>query len=330
MKLFIADGPTSQLNDLHGKYLDNSWTILGYNNSFKAIYRDNRLRRHFANLKLVIRVIKIHKKFEYIYIWEHMIGYWLLLFFKILPIKMPKIILTACLYSPAFKGWRGKLVQFAIRNCSQVVYFNKDFVLDAYRLMPNYQNNVSFHYMPDFMLHDYNEIVTEDLEFTYDVFSGGSAERDFETVVNAFANTNVKVIIVCREKDFNPAWKRYDNITVKVNTSVVEFRDLMKKSRIIIVALKTNSSSCGQITFTTTMRLKKPIIATEVSGTKDYLTHLKNAFLVPCHDANSIFYAYKYIDDNNLLYTQLQIEGYNFYKNNLSTESFWNYLKSLS
>ena len=61
---------------------------------------------------------------------------------------------------------------------------------------------------------------------------------------------------------------------------------------VVVVALKSGASGCGQLVFTFCMRHGIPVIATDCYGTRDYVVHEETGLLVPAGDAAALRRAY--------------------------------------
>ncbi|MDI6840033.1 MAG: glycosyltransferase [bacterium] len=134
----------------------------------------------------------------------------------------------------------------------------------------------------------------------YDVFSGGEAKRDWETLFNAAVlNPEISFCVVARRKTFNIA-KVPPNVDLHFDLNSEEFYEKMKKSKIVVLPLK-GSMTAGLLVLTKAMLMGKAVIATKTVTTENYIVSGKNGLFVEEGDYEDL--AQKI---HNLLYN----EGY--------------------
>ncbi len=104
------------------------------------------------------------------------------------------------------------------------------------------------------------------------IFSGGYTNRDYKLVACvARMFVNEKFVVVAshlnNDTDDMPA-----NVTVHKDIPSQEFYDLLAGARIVIVPLREDVGSSGQMLCLATMRYRKPIIYTDVSSINYYFS----------------------------------------------------------
>ena len=72
-----------------------------------------------------------------------------------------------------------------------------------------------------------------------------------------------------------------DNVDLYLDIPYSKYIDLLRCSSIVAIPLKKLSKSTGQVVFLEAMALGKPVIATETTGTVDYIVNGDNGRLVP-------------------------------------------------
>jgi glycosyltransferase involved in cell wall biosynthesis len=302
--LFVVDWKNAPEKGIDA-LLNNSNTT-GYHWSFynclaKNYAGDGVVNRYISYLSAVLYIIRNKKKYDNIIIWQPMIGFILCLLPRFY--SRPKIIITSILYSPGRvkKGsFRLFLLKQALKKADALLYFSDGMAEDVRTVYPQYAKKVFSTYMPVIDSADeaaLNLKLSAPKEKQNAVFSGGLSDRDFETVIRAFTNTDIPVTIVCTKLHVfkNPSLIS-SNFTIRRSVSEIEYHSLVLASSFVVIALENEYSSCGQLLFAFSMKNGIPIIATDCYGTRDYITNNDNGILVPVKDDRAIFNAY-----NNLV-----------------------------
>jgi glycosyltransferase involved in cell wall biosynthesis len=102
------------------------------------------------------------------------------------------------------------------------------------------------------------------------IFSAGKQYRDYSTLIKAIKGTGYKLIIVSDRNSMKYV-ENCDELTVFYDIPKEEYFNLLLKSKIVIVPLKNDFSSCGQVALLEAMSYGKPIIVTKVTGSADYI-----------------------------------------------------------
>jgi glycosyltransferase involved in cell wall biosynthesis len=115
-----------------------------------------------------------------------------------------------------------------------------------------------------------------------DVFSGGSAGRDFRTLVEAVRDTALSVEIVT----FDPGALGTPpaNVRVRGPMPVQAFLTRMAGAAVVAVPLDGADSPHGQTTMVQALALEKPVVATRSGGMVDYVDDGEDGFLVEARD----------------------------------------------
>lgn len=117
------------------------------------------------------------------------------------------------------------------------------------------------------------------------IFSGGHpAYRDFETLINAVENLNIKCVIATQTPEYFAKYKMPTNITIR-HLPQDEYFKMMAESRIVVVPLKKNMlRSAGQRSYLDAMHLGKPVVVCDDNQNNDYITNSKDGFIIPPGD----------------------------------------------
>jgi hypothetical protein len=134
------------------------------------------------------------------------------------------------------------------------------------------------------------------------VFAGGSSDRDFDTVIEAFTGTDVPVTLVCRaHQTFARPERLSANFTVLREVGEAHYHALLRAADAVVVALKSAASGCGQLLYAHAMLYRVPVIATDAHGTRDVVTDGVTGLLVPPRDAQAIRSAWQRLQDDPAL-----------------------------
>lgn len=298
------------LNSSHCEY--SEWEF--YNCRVEGHWTKNKTRRYASYMRAIWHILVHGKKYKNIVIWQQMIGFML----SILPRwnRTSTIINSMILYSPS-RVRRGSIRMFLLRrgllNCDALLYFSKDMACDTRTHFPEYARKIFSTYMPIISTSPGNggtPLRHSGKSHSYQVFSGGLSDRDFDTVVDAFTGTEISVVIVCSETYiFKQPNLITNNIQIKRGVSDSEYHSLLSSSFCVVVALEYEHSSCGQLLFSFCMNNEIPIIASDCYGTRDYITNNENGILVPIKDKNAIFSAYSKLVENQEFKLRLLIKS---------------------
>lgn len=129
--------------------------------------------------------------------------------------------------------------------------------------------NIKTYFIPycsDYFPKEYNPN-----EYSNYIFTGGYTNRDYELVEKlAQQYPQEKFIIVASELNQMPSLS--NNITLYKQLPREEFEELLSKSKIVLVPLKDNTGSSGQMLCISAMRNRKPIIYANVPSINYYFT----------------------------------------------------------
>lgn len=239
--------------------------------------------------------------------------------------RRPQWVLTTVLLSPssaASGSWRRWLLELALRRADALIYFSRDMALDTAQHRPASAHKVFWMPLPLFgepgghapLAHPDDpglddpagaaapsppaetagaEDPTAQDTLTPSVFCGGTSDRDFDVVIEAFRQRRVPVTLVCREDQiFRPPGPVEPHFTVRRGVSEQEYHALAAAAGVVVVALKSATSGCGQLLFSFCMRHGVPVIATDCFGTRDEVVHGRTGWLVPAGDAHALGQAY--------------------------------------
>lgn len=252
------------------------------------------------------------RRFGQVVVWRQSIGY-LLCALPRWPARLcaqgrrPQLVLTTVLLSPSSTApgsWRRGLLELALRRADALVYLSRDMAQDTVRHRPAWAHKVFWMPLPLFgepaghgeplqAVGAASQAGGKDGAGALSVFCGGTSDRDFDVVIEAFRHRPVPVTLVCREDQaFRPPGPVEPHFTVRRGVSEQEYHALAAAAGVVVVALKSTTSGCGQLLFSFCMRHGVPVIATDCFGTRDEVVHGHSGWLVPAGDARALGQAY--------------------------------------
>jgi glycosyltransferase involved in cell wall biosynthesis len=123
------------------------------------------------------------------------------------------------------------------------------------------------------------EHTTSDGDF---VLAAGRTLRDYPTLIEAFKTIDTPLVIVAGRASAELA--ATPNVSFRFDIPGPELIDLMARSIAVALPLEEREISTGQSVLLQAMTLGKPVIATRVNGTEDYIDHMQTGILVPPRD----------------------------------------------
>ena len=124
--------------------------------------------------------------------------------------------------------------------------------------------------------------IPQDLNITKSGYlvSAGRSGRDYELLCNAVKHLHLNVHIIC---DANHALKGIDipkNVTLLRNCYGYEYIKELAEADLVLLILKDENISSGQMVLVTAMALGKVVIITKTDTTIEYGEHLKTCYFI--------------------------------------------------
>ena len=151
-------------------------------------------------------------------------------------------------------------------------------------------------------------------------FSGGTSNRDYKTLINAFREKSEKLKIACNPKDV-------DGISIPANVEILcdmhgnTFLEYMRNAYAVIIPINDHRISSGQLVLLQAMSLCKPIIVTKSAGVTDYVNENCAIFVEP-HSINEISEAVTYLVKNVKILDKISKNANKLYKDNFTIEHY--------
>ena len=133
------------------------------------------------------------------------------------------------------------------------------------------------------------------------VLSIGRTARDLDTLLLAAPHFRAPLVLVVGKHDPLPE-KLPSNIRVFRDISLEECHEKIRRAAVVVVPLLPAERSTGQVVLFEAMALGKPVVATRVTGTQDYIRDGVNGLMAEPGDAESLANAVnRLLQDKNLV-----------------------------
>jgi glycosyltransferase involved in cell wall biosynthesis len=166
-----------------------------------------------------------------------------------------------------------------------------------------------------------NELKDFNPKKTY-VFAGGEAQRDWQTLFKACSIVpEIKFVCVARKKYFDPQITIPANVKLHFDINHELFYELMEKSTLVVIPLKSKLPS-GLIILLRAALIQKPIIATRTPSILNYIKEGKRGLLVEQGDFLELSNKIRILYNDTKLQKNLTTNLTNFVLTNHSQKSY--------
>jgi glycosyltransferase involved in cell wall biosynthesis len=136
------------------------------------------------------------------------------------------------------------------------------------------------------------------------LYSAGFAHRDWETLIDALRRVRVRAIL-SPGFDFIAPPNLPAHIEILPPVPPEEGRRLLSQARVTVFSLVDTKLPSGPLVLLDAMAAQRPIVASEVNGTRDYLEHRTTAWLVPPGDPEELADAIRLVWNDRELASQM-------------------------
>ncbi len=176
---------------------------------------------------------------------------------------------------PASLAWRIKrrLRRFALRNVTTIIVFSSaerklysqelNLPLERIRFIPFHTNILEPKFTPPGIYG----------------FAAGRSLRDYETLFAAVDNIGFPFVVVASRSSIGQL-RKPGNVELHCDVPRACYLELLEGARFVVVPLKADYRSAGQVVVLEAASLGKPVVASDVIGVRDYITHMENGVLV--------------------------------------------------
>jgi len=154
------------------------------------------------------------------------------------------------------------------------------------------------------------------------VLSAGRTGRDFHTLIEAARNLPGIKFVIISDQQGAAGLALPKNVRLFINLPREDYLRLLKECSLVVVPLKRLIKSTGQVVILEAMAYGKPVIATDVVGTRDYIHSGFNGILVPPNDPILLAKAIRRLEDSIYLQEKLSQNALDFVRENCSFDAY--------
>jgi len=153
------------------------------------------------------------------------------------------------------------------------------------------------------------------------IFSAGRTERDYSTLIQAVKGLDHKLVIVTDKINVEKI-RDGPGAEFLIDLPYQEYLKLLNKAKIVVIPLNPVVKSTGQVVMLEAMALGKPVIASRVTGSLDYIEDGVNGLLVNPKDVLDLRNKIVWLLDNPDRALEIGKKGFHFVKGNLTFEKY--------
>ncbi|MCS6772459.1 MAG: glycosyltransferase family 4 protein [Kiritimatiellae bacterium] len=118
------------------------------------------------------------------------------------------------------------------------------------------------------------------------ILAAGRSHRDYPTLIAAVRSLKCRIVIICGRHDDIPAGE-IPNATILRDVNYDIYLDHLRRCTLVAIPLRETRRATGQVVALEAMSLGKPVVATRVAGTVDYIQDGITGLLVPPGDVSA-------------------------------------------
>lgn len=281
-------------------------------NKFSEIYR------YFKYFSLPFSIYIDRKQYENIIAWQQFYGLLYAFYCKIFHSKKyNKLVIMTFIYKPK-KGILGKIYYKFIRYIVKSKYIDTIVCFSEQEC----ENYAKIFNIPrekfQFCTLGLEKIDIKETTLSGEkyILSSGRSNRDYVFLYESLKNTKYNVKILSDECNL----KSTGNIKIYKNIFNEDYYKMLEQSYLVIIPLKDENISSGQLAILQAMQLGKPIICTQSSAITDYIKDGINGFIVK-KDKDQLISKIDELYKNEELYKKISINEKEFFEKNYSIEA---------
>ena len=214
-------------------------------------------------------VITKGQRYDTVILASHVVAIPFLFAIRVLPFMRPRkniIVTSFFLHDMGKKKIIQKILRFLFANKRLLLLAQSTYEVEYYSQLTDKAKVIHF----PFCQHEVSssEKCGQGEEY---IFSGGYTNRDYDCLLKAVQKVDHDFLIICsRLNQMDQANQKSSNVRILSDTTHKDFHGYLKNSKIVIIALKEETGSAGQMVALAAMSFKKPIIYTNIDSVSQY------------------------------------------------------------
>lgn len=292
-----------------------NWIIKCWDNAGLMTNKLKVIKRYLGYFFHSLYIFLKRKSFNTVLAWQQFYGIIFAFYCEIFKVKKQNSLVILTFIYKKKNGFAGRLYHWFVSKAVCSKYIDKIVVysqgeINYYSQIFNVPEN-KFTFMP-FGLDkqetdlERSKLVSFDCPF---LLSVGKSNRDYNFLIKAAERIQHPIVVLTDQFPSNVEIP--DNITLFENIRGIEYSKLLNDCYAMLIPLKDENLSSGQMVMLKSMQFKKPVIVTESNAISDYAVNGVNA-IVCKKDVNEFSNAVEKLFTDKVLYKNLQENGIKF------------------
>lgn len=214
-------------------------------------------------------VITRGQRYDAIILASHVVAIPFLFAIRVLPFMRPRkniIVTSFFLHGMGKKKIIQKILRFLFANKRLLLLAQSTYEVEYYSQLTDKAKVIYF----PFCQHEVSASENCGKGEEY-IFSGGYTNRDYDCLLQAAQKVDHAFLIISsRLNQIGRSNQKTSNVRILSDTTHKDFHGYLKNSKIVIIALKEETGSAGQMVALAAMSFKKPIIYTNIDSVSQY------------------------------------------------------------
>ena len=273
-------------------------------------------------------VITRGQRYDTIILASHLVAIPFLFAIRVLPFMRPRknvIVTSFFLHDMGKKKIVQKILRFLFANKRLLLLAQSAYEVEYYSQLTDKAKVIHF----PFCQHEVSASENCGKGEEY-IFAGGYTNRDYDCLLKAAQKVDHDFLIISsRLNQMNQANKKPSNVRILSDTTHKDFHGYLKNSKIVIIALKAEAGSSGQMVALAAMFFKKPIIYANVDSVSQYFEDGTSGFSYEKGNSKDLADKIEYLLSASCLQEKLGEKAFNEYMKKYRISSYCDFLTNL-